>query len=63
MTANVYGHLSPDHLRAEIDRLRFNPMRDSAVGETDRRVPLMSRSPERGPHARQVLPRNVLAAS
>ena len=62
MTANVYGHLSPDYLRAEIDRLRFNPESTPGDGETDRRVPLMSPSPEMGPQARQVLPRNVPAA-
>jgi hypothetical protein len=60
MTANVYGHLSPDYLRAEIDRLRFKT--DSAAPATDRRVPLMSPSPKKGPHAREVLPRNVPAA-
>jgi hypothetical protein len=59
MTTNVYGHLSPDYLRAEIDRLRFHPATDSAAGETDRRVPLMSPSPESGSHAREMVLRNV----
>ena len=62
MTANVYGHLSSDYLRAEIDRLRFNSETAFADRETDRGVPLMSPTPERGPHARQVPPRNMPAA-
>ena len=49
MTANVYGHLSPDYLREEIDRLRFNPMRDSAAGETARRVPPNVPQPRKWP--------------
>jgi hypothetical protein len=59
MTANVYGHLSTDYLRAEIDRLRFDTETDSAEGTTRLRVPLMSPSPESGPHTRERLPRNV----
>jgi len=59
MTANVYGHLSTDYLRAEIDRLRFNPESTLGDGETERRVPLMSPSPESGAQARERLPRNV----
>ena len=62
MTANVYGHLSTDYLRAEIDRLRFHP--DSAFPErashaNGRRVPLMSPSPESGRSVREKPPRNV----
>jgi len=49
MTANVYGHLSTDYLRAEIDRLRFNPVTDFDEGAAERRVPRMSPSPEKWP--------------
>lgn len=42
MTVSVYGHQSTDHLRAELDRLRFNPETESTEGEAARRVPLMS---------------------
>ena len=30
VTANVYGHLAPSYLKAEIDRLRFAPAAPSA---------------------------------
>jgi hypothetical protein len=30
ITTEVYGHLAPEYLRAEIDRLRFFPEKDSA---------------------------------
>jgi len=59
MTANLYGHLPTDYLRAEIDRLGFDAETDSAEGATELRVPLMSPSPESRPHARERLPRNV----
>jgi hypothetical protein len=59
MTANVYGHLSTDYLRAEIDRLRFNPETGFDEEAAERRVPLMSPSLENGPHARERLPPNV----
>jgi hypothetical protein len=42
MTANLYGHLPTDYLRAEIDRLGFDAETDSAEGATELRVPLMS---------------------
>jgi hypothetical protein len=46
-------------LRAEINRLHFDSKTDLAGVERERRVPLMSPSPETRAHARERLQRNV----
>jgi hypothetical protein len=61
MTANVYGHLSTDYLRAEIDRRRFNPESELPIGASRAggRVLLMSPSRESGPRAREASPQRA----
>jgi len=56
MTANVYGHLAPDYLQSEMDRLRFGLWPSGAEGDSGERTRARVSARQLTPHSPRALP-------
>ena len=61
ITTEVYGHLAPEYLRAEIDRLRFFPEQEGAPAKPVQVEAVMAVSAPLGPRVVQEAPRPQIA--
>jgi len=61
ITTEVYGHLAPEYLRAEIDRLRFFPEQDVAPAQPVPAEPARAINVPLGPRVVQEAPRRLMA--